>query len=272
MKMACLAAAWMLSLATGGWAVDARGEDAAPGLDLTAEEQAWLAAQPEIRVGVMTAWPPFDYVGSAGVPQGIGIDLLASLNQTLGGRLRAVPGMRSEIYEDCRKGRLEAVLDVPPRPDREAYLIFTRPYARIPHAIIARKGTGIFDSYQSLRKRRVAVEQGFYAATYMREHHPRIKVTEYPSTIQALVAVSSGKADAYIGNQVVAEWFIDHEYLTRLEVQGEARATSTVNSIGVRRDLPLLASILDKALARLPAVDLQTIFARWGSDAFLPAP
>jgi len=65
---------------------------AQPPLVLTAAEQQWLAQHPRIRVGIMVDWPPMNFVDRNGTPRGIGVELVAALNQRLGGALVVVPG------------------------------------------------------------------------------------------------------------------------------------------------------------------------------------
>lgn len=229
----------------------------------TPEEQVWLEAHPTIRLGAMDNWPPMDFTDETGALQGIGADFAALLNELLGGRLETVSGPFPRLLEDVRAGKLDALLDVTPRPDREAYLRFTKPYAVVPHAIVARKGGRYYDSFASLYGRTVAVESGFFVAAHMRSNHPAIRIAEYPSTREALLAVAAEQADAYVGNRAGAAWIIGRELLASLQVQGLVRETASVNAIGVRADEPVLAAILDRALATLSQQSVQEIFARW---------
>lgn len=233
-------------------------------LQLDPEEKAWLEANPRIRVGVMNQWPPMDFVDETGQPQGIGVDFIELLNERLDGRLVAVPGAWPTLCAEAQAGRLEALMDRTPQPEREASFLFTKPYASIPNVIVARQGKTYCDSLESLAKRTVAVEAASFIAAHLRAHEPSIQVVEYASTREALVAVSEGRADAYVGNRAGAIWLISKELLSNLQIQGTVRETASVNCIGVRKDLPVLASILEKAMAVLPQQGVQGIFERWG--------
>lgn len=228
------------------------------------EDQAWLEAHPRIRIGVMDNWPPMDFVDESGQAHGIGVDFIALLNELLGDRIEVVPGPFLQIVEDCKAGKLDAVMDVTPRPDREEFFRFTKPYASLPHAIVARKGGNYYDSFESLRKHVVAIEAGFFVAAHIRSNYPAIRVVEYPSTREALLAVSAEQADAYVGNRAGATWIIGRELLSNLQVQGTVRETASVNSIGVRKDEPQLAALLDRVLASVSQQSVQEIFERWG--------
>ena len=80
-----------------------------------------------------------DYVDTQGNPQGIGVGFIKALNTRLDGRLEIVPLTWSEMVEAVKEKRIDALMDITPRPDREPFFNFTKPYLNIPHSIIARK-------------------------------------------------------------------------------------------------------------------------------------
>lgn len=229
-----------------------------------AEGQAWLEANPRIRIGIPNDRPPMDYVDEAGQPRGIGVDFIELLNERLDGRILMVPGAGADLRKEAREGRLEALMDIEPESEEEAGFLFSKPYAHVPHVIIGRKGGEYFDSLESLSNRTVVVEAGFPIARHLREERLRIQVLEQGSTREALAAVSTARADAYVGSRAVATWLIARDLLSNLQIQGTVRETASVSSIGVRPDLPQLISILNAALASLSPQSVQEIYERWG--------
>ncbi len=57
---------------------------AKPLTDFTDKEVKWLTAHPRIKIGVMDAWPPMDFIDSTGTPAGIGVDYIKAMNRSLG--------------------------------------------------------------------------------------------------------------------------------------------------------------------------------------------
>lgn len=233
-------------------------------LELTSEEQQWLDKHPEIRIAINDAWAPMDFVDNLGTPRGIGVDFIEIINTKLDGNLKIVPGTWVEIYEKVKTKQLDALMDITPRTDRESFFNFTQPYADIPHVIIARKENGYFNTPEDLNGKVIALETGFFINLVIDKEFPEIIRKEYTSTGDALDAVAKGEVDAYLGNRAVASYVIKRELLNNLQVQGKLTITSSVNSIGVRKDWPILTSILNKALSSLSANDLDKIYYKWG--------
>jgi len=231
--------------------------------ELTPEERRWLAKHSKIEIGIMDAWPPMDFVDDSGKPRGIGVDFIDVLNKRLDGRLTVVPGPWQEIYEKVKGKKLDAVMGITPRKDREPYFNFTKPYANIPHVIIALKDGPYYVSLKELNGKTVAAEHGFFIIKYLKKNHPEVRIKEYKNTSDALDAVSKGAVDVYVGNRAVASYLMHKELLKNLQVQGKIKETASVNSIGVRKDWVELTAILDRALASLTREEIRFIYQKW---------
>jgi len=238
-------------------------------IELTESEHAWLTGHPTIRIGIMDAWPPMDYVDNKGRPQGIGVEFIRALNKRLDNRLEIVSGPWSETYKAVKEKQLDALMDITPRSDREAFFHFTEPYIEVPHLIFSRKDAPKMGVLADLAGMTVGVEKGFFIVKVLHEKYPQVRVREYATTSDALDALSKGEVDAYVGNRAVARYIIENELITNLNAQGKISETSSINAIGVRKDQPILRDILQKGLDDIsPQEYLQLItpFSRLGSS------
>ncbi|MGE4560205.1 MAG: transporter substrate-binding domain-containing protein, partial [Desulfobulbus sp.] len=231
--------------------------------NLSPEERRWLSDHQEITVRTMKDWPPMDFTSSRGQPVGIGVDLISLLGSRLGLKIHIETGSFTENLEAVKNTDADALMDVTPKTEREAYLAFSRPYLSIPHVIIARAGEAYFKDEEDLRGKTLALESGFGNIKYFQASYPDVKIVEYPDTEACLIAVSKGEADAYAGNRAVAGYIIIRDLLTGLQTQGQLRRPGSLLVVGVRKDWPILAALLDKALADLSVVEMQSILGRW---------
>ena len=234
-----------------------------PGINLTAAEQAWLDKHPVIRVGISQNWPPMNFVDRYGSAQGIGADYLKEINRLLGGVLVPVAGSFKENYELVQSGKLDALMDITSRPDREPLFEFTRPYITIPHLLVGRKEGPVFRKEEDLAGKTLALERGFHNVGYFRKNFPEVQVREYGSTSEALHAVAKGEADAYAGNRAVVIHLIEKELLTNLMLMGTLVTPRSELQIGTLKGQKELASILDKAIAAIPAAERDAIAHKW---------
>lgn len=217
-------------------------------LNLSSAQQAWLKQQTKIRIGIMNAWPPMDYVDRNGKPAGIGVNLIDALNERLNNKLMIVPGLWKENLDAVKEKRLDALMDITPRPDREEFVHFTKPYIDVPHLIYTREGEPPVLSLADLERKTVGVEKGFFIVNVLQEKYPKVKVKEYRTSNDALDALSKAEVDAYVGNRAVANYIIENEVINNVIAQGKIKETSSINAIGVRKDREILRDILQKGL------------------------
>jgi|GEM_PF-326274 len=238
-----------------------------PPFNLTTEEKNWLAKHPDIKVGIMDDWPPFDFIDKYGTPSGIGVDYIKALNRRLGDTLTLVPGAWKDIYEDVKEKRLDAIMDITPKPEREGIFNFTTPYLDVPHVIVARTNTPFLRNEDALTNKTIALESGFGNVAYFKNNYPNVSIKEYKNTRLALGAVARGEVDAYAGNRSVALYIMGQEIITNLEVHGRLRKNGSILAIGTRKDWPTLVKILDRALADISQNEIRLIQDRWvGKD------
>jgi PAS domain S-box-containing protein len=232
-------------------------------LKLTEQEKTWLKAHPAIRMGFMNAWPPMNFVDERGIPQGIGVDYIEALNRRLRGIIVLEPRPFKESFDLVKNKKLDALMDITPKKEREPFFNFTKPYLTIPHVIVGRKDGPYFNSENDLAGKTIALERGFYNVKFFQKNYPEVTVKEYDSTSYALDAVSRGQADAYVGNRAVAMYLIEKELLANLMIQGRQKKPPVLLTIGVRKDWPELAGLLDRALASITPEEIRRINVKW---------
>ncbi|MDG1580033.1 response regulator [Pseudomonas sp. GOM6] len=237
---------------------------ASAALPLDEAERAWVAQHPVLRVGVERAgWPPFDVLDEQGRHRGLSGDYLALLAQRLGLRIETVPlADWDAALVALREGRVDLLPSVAQTPEREAYMAFTRSYLVSSSLIFTRGDMGV-QRVADLSGRQVAIERGYVLQHALRSAVPDVHLLEVSDTAEALRAVSSGRADAYVGDMIVASYLIRELNLTNLELRGETGLSTSEFRFAARRDNTQLIALLDKALASLDEQEQDAIKERW---------
>jgi signal transduction histidine kinase/DNA-binding response OmpR family regulator len=244
-------------------AVASRAEPAAAGDPLTAAEREWLAEHPVIRLAPTPNYEPTEFFDSKGDYRGITADIVARIEERLGIRFEIVRNDTwAETLEDLQSHEVDGVPIASPTPEREAYLVFTKPYVVYPAVILVRRGVEIGDNLEAFAGRRVAVPKGYAAEEYVRVHYPRVELVPYPSPLAALRALSIGDVDAYVTEIASAAWYMQQEGISNLTVAGDSGFVYRMG-FACRRDWPELASIFQKGLDLIGEEEIQAIFARW---------
>jgi two-component system sensor histidine kinase/response regulator len=231
-------------------------------LDFSDEEKTWLQQHETVRVYVGT-WPPFHYMDN-GKPKGLALDYVDAIFELVGLEAEFVPTLWHKALENISKSeKIDMLPTIAWSKEREKVVDFTEPYLTFPYVIFTAKDAPPVGSLEDLHGKTVAVVKEFIAHQRLRKEDPEISLFVLESPKDALEAVSLGKADAYVGNLAVGSSLIEKHGLVNLKVAAQTRYEADKQSMGVRKDWPELASILNKALKALPAEAHREIRSKW---------
>jgi len=235
---------------------------------LKESERAWLKEHKVIVLGGETNWPPIEFVTPEGEHKGLASEYLKILEQRLGIRLKVLSAFSwVDMLDKVRNKQLSGMACIARSRQREAYLSFTKPYFYCPYMVFTRRDHPPLNNLEELSGKTMAVEDGFFLHGKLKEQYPQIKLLPVNDTIAALRAVAQGKAQAYAGNLLVAEYLIRHHSLSELKIACAPPWPGTQLRIGIRRDWPQLVSILDKALDTITSQEQDEINSKWLTPA-----
>jgi len=259
-----LGAVWLASALLAG-AASADPSPRAREVALSAIDREWLRSHGKVRVGIYdTPWPPYEMVSPDGEHRGITADYLGLLASRAAFQVQSVRfATFPEAFEAFRRGEIDVLGSMVQTPERAAMARFTIPYATTHSVVVARRDDASIRGLKDLAGKRVAMERGYVAVDFLRKAVPDAVIVESAGTLEALQAVASGDAEAYVGNLVAAAYLIDRAYLTNLDVRGSTGFPTTELRFAVRRELPPLEDVLNAALRTLDETDHDRIRARW---------
>jgi len=242
---------------------------AAAPIELTPEESRWLAENHTVRIRV-GHYPPYNF--SKPVPAGMAIDYIATAAARAGVRIELVPTIEdwNAGYKDVTGPRrhYDAILLAFRTPERERHLAFTREFLSAPWVIYARQDSPYFSGVEVLKGKVVALEAGFVIVDMLRRDYPEVQILVVKSSLDALLAVATGQADAYIGNLAVSNYFIRANQLHNLMVAAPTPFGSHSQGMAVRKDWQVVAGLIDKGLATMTTDERIRIEEKWGVIEF----
>jgi len=233
-------------------------------LQLTPDEQAWLRAHPVIRASIGTDYPPFEFYENNAY-QGMAYDYAQLIAGRLGIRIEPVTGIPLKDALDQLKARSGVDLVVLLTRDRarESFVEFTRDYISFPAVLFTRKDSRFISGIKDLYGMTIASEKSYIGTDWLRRDAPQAQILETGTTVEALVSVATGKADAYVGNLAVVSYLIEKKGLVDLKVAAPSPYPDDAYAMGVRKDWPEFARIIDKALGAVSEEEHRQIRQKW---------
>lgn len=228
-------------------------------IQLTEAEQAWLHQNPEVTVAVSHGWAPVEFLDEDHQFKGISIDYLRLLEQKLPIHFRFIRSEEDPAHESA------AVLSAVAAPDKlndSAYSIIHEPFLEMPFVIFTREETNNVNELEDLNNKKVAVFRYGAAARALEKNHPQIELYRVDIADEALAALNAGQVDAYMGNLVVINYVARNLGFANVKIAAETPYGANLY-MAARDDLPLLKSILGKALNSITTQEKNRISRNW---------
>ena len=230
---------------------------------LSTAERAWAERNPEVLVSMDPDSLPTSKVRADGEVVGLDVDLLRAMERRTGLVFRIVVSTSwAEAEQRVKSGEVDLLTCVGDIPERREWMTFTRPYFSTPVVIVSRDDESFHLGFSDLKRLRVVMPDGYTVTRRLASDMPDLKFAVLPSGEACELAVSAGSYDAtlvYMGN---ASYEIGSLGLSNLKIAGTTPYTFN-GCIGVRRDKPLLAAIVGKALDAVPPDEFSEISGRW---------
>ena len=241
----------------------------------TDEEQRWMKANPVVRYAADTRLSPLESI-EHGRYKGLIAEYLDAVARKSGLRfeLHATPD-----WQEAQQAFLDGKVDMFPnasaqRTTREvgAKLRLTDPFFVAQTIIVTRTDAPFVLHMKDLDGKVAAVRGGGTYAHAFAERYPGVRVLPTSEPMESLDAVITGEAYAAIGSDAVFLPMMRRRHARQLSISGTIGDLLYVAQMGVRADLPLLHSIVEKSLASLSATETGQMNDRWLEQTDLGEP
>lgn len=232
-------------------------------INLTENEKKFIEKNPVISLGVDPKFVPFEFIDIDDQYKGIAADYLLLISEKTGIQFEVVKGLTwPEAYDLALMGGVDVLPSISKTDGRKLEFLFSEPYYFSKRVIVTKDSEKDISGIQDLEGQTVAVQRNSSHHSYLSSKN-RINLSLYDSTEAALSAVENGSERFFMGNIDTTNYFIRSIGLTNLKfVVFEAEKQQALY-FAVRKDMPELVSIFNKALHTITEEEKFAINNKW---------
>ena len=231
---------------------------------LTAEEEAWIAANPNVSVLVNTSLAPLTFNDTKHRPSGITLELLKQISLRTGLHFKPVESPSAQaMIERLARGDAQMIGALGYSTDRSKQLRYTRPYLVSPRVTSTRGDNALPPQAMALDGMRIALVRGSPQRAVLQQRYPLARMVEVDNPLGLMEAVANGAADVALSSHINAAYYISHVFKDRLRIASVLDDDPAIAAFAVAADQPQLQAILDKALLSIPPEELDQLINRW---------
>ncbi|WLH36706.1 transporter substrate-binding domain-containing protein [Pseudomonas sp. FP2196] len=236
-------------------------------VELNAHERQWIRDNPKVTVASVQ-YPLYLFKDEHGQWSGLNNDVLKRLTAMTGLQFVHQESFSTDhMLERLESGAADISTTLAVSDERKVFLDFSHAFGGAGWVFVGRAGSPQVESFEQLAKRVVVLPARHALEDVIRRDFPAIEIRSVKTYAEARALVESGEAYATIENEIGAQLYP----LGLLKVGGLVEGKWEADNLAVRKGMPELLSILNKALEAFPAAELRAIRLKW-LEGISPAP
>ncbi|MEA4872906.1 MAG: transporter substrate-binding domain-containing protein [Synergistaceae bacterium] len=233
---------------------------------LTDEEKEYIQKLGTIKMCVDPDWEPYEKINNKGQHEGISADLIKLIAERTGLTIKLIPTKDwKESIEASKAERCHILSFLNQTPEREKWLIFTKPYFTDPNVLITRNEHAYISDLKQFTDESMVLPEGTSIEEKVTRDYPDLKIFIVASENEAVKMVTSKKADMTLRSLTMAAYTIRKEGLFNLKIAGEIPAYKNYLRIGVSKGEKTLRDILNKGIDTITPMEVQSVINKYVS-------
>ena len=242
---------------------DVGAEERQSAVDLTAVEKRWIKDNPGVAVGGSPDWMPFNFADENGLYEGIANDYLQLIAKKTGISLSVSIAPWSENLKKLKDNKIDLLGAVYITEERRGYLNFSQPYFEVLDFFFIRDDVSA-KTLDDLKGKRVAIPKGYANIRFLRVNFPDIEIVLVETFGEAIDAVLEHRAELLYDTYGSLIYSIEKKGVnTIVPFKSTSHLGDKYIHIATRKELPELASIIQKGLDAISITERRAISQRW---------
>ncbi|WP_460063075.1 transporter substrate-binding domain-containing protein [Pseudomonas sp. S2_H08] len=228
-------------------------------IELAAHERQWIQDNPEVKVTSLQ-YPLYLFQDEHGQWSGLNNDVLKRVTAMTGLRFVHQESFSTDhMLERLESGSADISTTLAMSEERKAFLDYSHAFGGAGWVFVGRADAPRLEAFEQLSKRVLVLPARHALEDMIRRDFPSIEIRSVKTYAEARALVESGEAYATIENEIGAQLYP----LGLLKVGGLVEGKWEADNLAVRKGMPVLLSILNKALEAFPAAELRAIRLKW---------
>ena len=231
-------------------------------IDLSKDEKKWLKEHPVIRFAGVPNWLPYETINEDKEHIGVVSEYLTEIENSLSIKFERVQTKDyAESIALTKNDRVDMITDLV-SSDHKEHLFFTDAYIHSPMVIVMDEKANYVENITKIKDKKIAVLRGYKYLQDKYRVYDDIDFEYVDSVQEGLMAVSTGKVDAYLANSALASYHISNMGLSNIRVVGKTKLTLDIG-FSIRKEYEPFVSIMNKALNAIDESKQQEIYGKW---------
>ena len=234
------------------------------GIIFSKEESEFLEKYKKLSLCIDPDWFPYEEKKD-NKHIGMSFDYFEEFRKSIPSTIEFLPTETwTQSMDFAKEGKCDILTLAVETPSRRDYLNFTKTYLDLPLVIATTPQKPFISNIQNVLEYKLGVIKSSYYPEDLRSKYPNIKLVELDSLKEGFEKVISGEIYGFIDTLTVVGYQVQNNYLGRVKISGKLNDNQSIG-IAIRKDMPLLVSIFNKAIDNISEEKHREILNKWVS-------
>ncbi|MGL1933069.1 MAG: transporter substrate-binding domain-containing protein [Desulfotalea sp.] len=215
-------------------------------------------------IGGNKDFAPYEFINSAGVPDGYNIDLTRAIALKEGLNITFSLDTWPNINRDLEDKKIDAVTGMIFSKERDKKYDFSLPYKVMSYALFKRKETPL-PSHDDVKNKEIIVAKGVYAHDWLVENQFTDSIITTQNPTEALKLLASGLHDFVFMSLLHGLNLLDDLNIDNVEVAGHPLLVNKISFAVAEGNSALLAELNEGLVSLQQSGEYDAIYQKWFS-------
>ncbi|WP_417333617.1 transporter substrate-binding domain-containing protein [Halarcobacter sp.] len=235
----------------------------------TEEEKEFLEKMKKVYIANEYDFRPYDY-NEDGIAKGYIVDYLKLLSKKLNLEPVFVTDKWFELENKIKNKEIDILPMISVNEKRKIYLNYTNEILSQELTIVTKASKTEIINIDDLENRKIGMIRSWNLTNKIKSKYPNIKVIEFDTIEDILEAIKLNFIEATVLNELSAKYYINqNRYENHLKTIGGVTIDGFYKELymGVRKDLPLLKTLYNKALENVTQEEEKALKEKWHNSS-----
>lgn len=230
----------------------------------TPEEEQWIQTHPVVYFGYGYQFKPFE-INDDSIYKGIAPEYIKIISNRSGLKFvgKHCPDWES-TYQAMKRKEIDILPNLAYTKERAKYILFVKPHFVHPLVIVTRKNYPFVGNLEAFKEKKLSLPKDYASSNFIIKNLDKVRFVYSKDVYESLVFVSTGMADGTVADLPVVSYFLYYEGFQNLKIAAPLSSKEKIKlGFGVRKDYPILKSIIEKTLATISIDKKNKIYQKW---------
>jgi len=237
-------------------------------IKLSNEELEWLSSlDAPLRVAPDSDFAPIEWGNEKGEFEGMAIDYLKLIEKKLSTKFELLYFKSwAENRQAARNRELDFWTAVAPTPQRKEFMSFSSPHIHLKATLLVNSENNASVSLKTVKDQRIGVVKNYFTHHYLQNNYPSIKLVLFQNSREAIRSLAFNQVDAVFIDIATASHICRQEGVSTVKVSKVIDMGYNL-CLASRKDYPILANILEKAVLSITPEEHSEIIKKWADTS-----